>query len=198
MFKTVLYGDPMNERLTKDAWIKHGFDVLRYEGHEKLKADTMAKALGVSRGSFYWHFPSLGDFHDALLDTWRNEDTLDIITQLEVLPDAQAKVAALIQLGIDTPQPLENGMRRWGGVNKKVAAALAQVDEIRMTYLVDQLTGTGLPKQIATERAMLLSWAAIGRAFAPWLMVQTSASTGDSLSKIFLSMLAEEETIESR
>jgi len=42
----------MKDRLSKDTWIKHGFDVLRIEGPQGLKADRMVKALGVSRGSF--------------------------------------------------------------------------------------------------------------------------------------------------
>lgn len=176
----------MADRLKRRNWIEHGFDVLRYEGHEKLKAEPMAKALGVSRGSFYWHFPSLGDFHEALLTTWRDDNTLDIISQLEKLPNAQAKISTLIQMGIDTPQPLENGMRRWGGVNDGVAAALASVDQIRTTYLTEIMIDTGLPEHIARDRAVLLTWAAIGRAFAPDLVSQTSASIGLELSKVFV------------
>lgn len=176
----------MTDRLTHRSWIEHGFDVLRYEGHEKLKAEPMAKALGVSRGSFYWHFPSLGDFHDALLTTWRDENTLDIISQLEQLPDGQTKIAVLIQMGIDEPQPLENGMRRWGGVNDEVAAALASVDQIRTNYLTELLVDAGLPKDIARDRAVLLTWAAIGRAFAPDLVTETSTTSGQQLSKIFV------------
>ena len=175
----------MKDRLSRKIWIEHGFDVLRYEGHEKLKVEPMAKALGVSRGSFYWHFTSLGDFHEALLATWREENTLDIISQLEKLSGTQARISALIQMGIDTPQPLENGMRRWGGVNNEVGAALVDVDQIRTNYLAKLLIDTGLPEQIARDRAVLLTWAAIGRALAPGLVTQTSTSTGYELSKIF-------------
>ena len=178
----------MADRLTRTAWIEHGFDVLRYEGHEKLKADTMSKALNVSRGSFYWHFPSLADYHDALLETWRTENTLDTIAQLDALPDAQTKIATLIQMGIDTPQPLENGMRRWGGMNDAVAVALEQVDQIRVGYLKDLLTNEGMPEHVAQDRAILLSWAAIGRAFAPGFVGQTSAMAGQTLSQIFLTI----------
>ncbi len=120
-----------------------------------------------------------------MLATWREESTLDIISQLEELSGAQAKILALIQMGIDAPQPLERGMRRWGGVNGEVEAALADVDQIRSAYLTELLIGTGLPRQIARERGVLLTWAAIGRAFAPKLVAQTTTSTGDELSKIF-------------
>ncbi|MEL7111138.1 MAG: hypothetical protein AAGL99_17920, partial [Pseudomonadota bacterium] len=105
---------------------------------------------------------------------WRNENTLDIISQLEKLPDAQTKIATLIQMGIDTPQPLENGMRRWGGVNDDVAAALASVDQIRTDYLTQILIDSGLPEDTARDRAVLLTWAAVGRAISPDLVTQTS------------------------
>jgi len=176
----------MTERLTRELWIAHGFDVLRDKGHENLKADTMAKALGVSRGSFYWHFPSLGDFHSALLTTWREQNTQAVITQLQQLPNAHSQLAALIQQAIETPQPLENGMRRWGGANADVAAALAQVDEMRRTYLIDLLTGLGIPPDTARDRATLLTWAFIGRAFAPAFAAQTSKQTSTMLSKLLL------------
>lgn len=46
----------MRNRLAKEDWIAHGFEVLKTEGPGGLKAVKMVKTLNVSRGSFYWHF----------------------------------------------------------------------------------------------------------------------------------------------
>ena len=174
------------DRLTKENWLLHGFDVLRSSGHEALKAGTMCKAIGVSRGSFYWHFPSLGDFHSALLDQWRCQNTETIIAQLQDLPTPQAQLRELVQRAIDTPQPLENAMRRWGGANDKVASALAEVDQLRRAYLVNLMMGMGLPEHVAKDRATLLTWAFIGRSFAPGLLPETSSMIAEQLSALLL------------
>jgi AcrR family transcriptional regulator len=176
----------MADRLTRDVWIAHGFDVLRNKGHEMLKAEPMAKSLGVSRGSFYWHFPSLGDFHAALLAAWRQQNTENIIAELQELPDPRAQLSTLLQRSIHTPQPLENGMRRWGGTNPEVAAALAQVDQLRTDYVTHLLVGLGVAQDAAQDRAILMTWAFIGRAFAPGFVDQTSENGGHTLSQLFV------------
>jgi AcrR family transcriptional regulator len=141
----------MTDRWTRNAWIAHGFDVLQNGGHEKRKADKMAKTPGVSRGSINWHFPSLGDFHDAMLVAWREQNTQSIIAELKALPDAQAQFAVLIQKTIQTPQTLENSMRRWGGVNPEVAAALVEVDQLRMAYLINLMLALSVPDDVARD-----------------------------------------------
>lgn len=167
---TVLYVEGKMDRLTKDNWIAHGFDVLRGPGHEMLKADVMCKTLGVTRGSFYWHFPSVEHFRTALLDSWREQNTQNVIAELQSMSDADDQLAALLQRAIETPQPLERGMRRWAGADEKVAQALAAVDRTRTDYLTALLVSKGLPEQAARDRSVLLAWAFVGRAFATDLL----------------------------
>jgi len=176
----------MTSRLTRDAWIAHGFDVLRTTGHEALKADTMCKALGVSRGSFYWHFPSLSDFHNALLVAWRHQNTETVIAELQGYIDEASQLVALIQKAVDTPQPLENAMRRWGGANEGVAAALNDVDQTRRAYLADLLSAAGIEDQEAQDRATLLVWAMVGRSFVPAFAANVSRTIASDISGLLL------------
>ncbi|MEM8755480.1 MAG: TetR family transcriptional regulator, partial [Pseudomonadota bacterium] len=55
----------MKQRLSRDDWLAHALGTLAAEGAPALRADRMAKALGVSRGSFYWHFRDLDDLNAA-------------------------------------------------------------------------------------------------------------------------------------
>lgn len=176
----------MTDRLSRDAWVTHGLDVLRETGHEALKADKLSKSLGVSRGSFYWHFPSLGDFHAALLATWKAQNTEAIIAELKELPEPHLQLAELIKRAKETPQPLENAMRRWGGVNPQVATALAEVDQLRFSFLVALMVNLGVPAPEAKDRAIILTWAFIGRSFAPGFVAETSDTIADDLSALLL------------
>ena len=52
----------MTEQLSAGDWISQGLKALAESGFTALKADPLAKAMGVSRGSFYWHFADLAAF----------------------------------------------------------------------------------------------------------------------------------------
>ena len=60
----------MAEQLSAGDWIGQGLKALAESGFTALKADPLAKAMGVSRGSFYWHFADLAAFHAAVLKRW--------------------------------------------------------------------------------------------------------------------------------
>src|SRR6266481_2421615 len=85
---TVVYGGlsqrtGMTNQLTARDWLRQGLKTLARSGFTALKAEPLAKALGVSRGSFYWHFASLGAFHAAILKHWRDVAAEQIIANLE-------------------------------------------------------------------------------------------------------------------
>ncbi|MFT4706402.1 MAG: AcrR family transcriptional regulator, partial [Ascidiaceihabitans sp.] len=61
----------MSNRLTKEKWVQHGLETLEKSGFGALNAEPLAKALKVSRGSFYWHFNDIDVFRKAVLELWR-------------------------------------------------------------------------------------------------------------------------------
>jgi AcrR family transcriptional regulator len=44
------------DRKSKVSWTDAGLRALEADGHNALKAQPLAQILGVTRGSFYWHF----------------------------------------------------------------------------------------------------------------------------------------------
>ena len=62
----------MTDKLSATDWLDQGLRTLAESGFTALKAEPLAKAMGVSRGSFYWHFADIGAFHTALLQHWRD------------------------------------------------------------------------------------------------------------------------------
>jgi hypothetical protein len=57
-------------RLAVDDWIQAGFAVLAEEGIKSLKIDRLCSRLGVTKGSFYWHFTDIASYRIALVDAW--------------------------------------------------------------------------------------------------------------------------------
>src|SRR6059058_2355838 len=81
----------MTEQLSADHWINQGLKALAKSGFTALKADPLAKAMGVSRGSFYWHFADLCAFHTAVLKRWREVAADQIIADVEADSDDPLK-----------------------------------------------------------------------------------------------------------
>ena len=53
----------MSDQLSAKDWVDQGLKALASSGFTALKAEPLAKALRVSRGSFYWHFADIAAFH---------------------------------------------------------------------------------------------------------------------------------------
>ena len=63
------------ERLNREDWIRGALEILVTAGVAGVKIVPLAKRLGVTSGSFYWHFKNRRELHDALLDYWEREMT---------------------------------------------------------------------------------------------------------------------------
>jgi AcrR family transcriptional regulator len=61
---------PARERFNREAWLREALEVLSREGEGKLRIDTVCKALGVTKGSFYSHFNGREEFIQAMLEYW--------------------------------------------------------------------------------------------------------------------------------
>ncbi len=62
-------------RLNREDWLRETLKVLQYRGVDGVKIVVIAESLGVTSGSFYWHFKNLRDLLDSLLEFWEREMT---------------------------------------------------------------------------------------------------------------------------
>src|SRR6478609_2382988 len=77
-------------RLDAEAWIAAAFDALAAGGIDAVRVEPLAKALDITKGSFYWHFADRRALLDALLDSWSEGRVAAIREQATVhgAPDA--------------------------------------------------------------------------------------------------------------
>jgi AcrR family transcriptional regulator len=57
-----------SKRLSREEWLSRALQVLSREGKAKLKIESLTKNLGVTKGSFYWHFKGRAEFVRSLAD----------------------------------------------------------------------------------------------------------------------------------
>jgi AcrR family transcriptional regulator len=71
-----------NCRLTREEWLARALPVIVSKGNTKLRIHELVKHLGVSRGSFYWHFKDRDDFVRALVDYYHDWSTDQVIVEV--------------------------------------------------------------------------------------------------------------------
>lgn len=149
--------------LTQDDWLAQGFRTLAAEGYGALKAERLAKALNVSRGSFYWHFRDLAGFHAALIDAWCQRAARQVIEEVEHLASGGDRLKALMRRSMAADNQVERAVRSWATHDPDVASRLQAVDDERLGYLLDLLGAAGLSPRQARARAAFIRWAYFGR-----------------------------------
>jgi AcrR family transcriptional regulator len=124
-------------RTPRRRWIEEGMRALGAGGPDAVRIEPLAKALGVSRGGFYWHFEDRPALLGEILDTWERMTTDEVIEQVERRGgDGRAKLRRAG--GITAAEgllPVDLAIRAWSRHDPAVAERLRRVDNRRMDYL---------------------------------------------------------------
>jgi AcrR family transcriptional regulator len=156
----------MNDQLSAKDWLDQGLRTLAESGFTALKAEPLAKAMGVSRGSFYWHFADIGAFHAAILDHWREVAAEQIIANVEAASDHDNPLPLLLRQAFGARLALENAVRTWATLDPLARAAVQAIDRRRLSYVESLLRASGLSPDVARARAQILYWAFLGYALS--------------------------------
>lgn len=154
----------MKKRLSARDWTDFAIIALAREGFHALKADVLARKLGVSRGSFYWHFADLNVFHAKVIERWKEMATEAVIADIETLDSREERLDALLRHAFGSGAGLEIRMRAWADQNAGAARALRDIDRRRRNYIEQLLIEAGIPAALAAARAQLLYWTYLGAA----------------------------------
>jgi AcrR family transcriptional regulator len=156
-------------KLSRDDWLDAAFQAVVEGGFDHVRVLVLAAALGVTRGSFYWHFVDHAELVSALLARWHARETT-IGRQLEATFDEDPQVdlerlldAALAHGGANLENMrFELALRGLGRRDPHVARMLLEVDDLRLRVFESKfLRLTGEPR-IATELAALFYLAIVG------------------------------------
>jgi AcrR family transcriptional regulator len=164
---TLVYGDrDMSDQLSAKDWVDQGLKALANSGFTALKADPLAKALRVSRGSFYWHFADIAAFHAAVLARWHEVAAEQIIANVEAASKDDNPLALLLRRVFGERLTLERAVRSWATVDPAARAAVQAIDRRRLNYVEGLLAQSGLSAETARSRTQILYWAFLGFALS--------------------------------
>jgi len=156
----------MTDQLSAQDWLDLGLKTLATQGFVGLKAEPLAKAMGVSRGSFYWHFADIGAFHAAILKAWREVAAEAIIAYVEAPAGHADPLIVLLQRVFSEKLALERAVRNWAAFDAAAKAAVQAIDRRRLDYIAGLIRARGVAADAAQARAQILYWAFLGYALS--------------------------------
>ena len=141
--------DKVTQRLSREDWILAGFRALTAGGAGALRVEAVARDLGSTKGSFYWHFKDPADWRLAMLDYWEDAAFQGIVTELQALPAGRARLQALAQIAATRGHDPSHGgtaaepaLRDWAHYAPDVAKAVRRVDAGRVAFVAECLRDT--------------------------------------------------------
>jgi AcrR family transcriptional regulator len=127
-------------RTPRTTWVQEGLRALADGGPEAVRIEPLARALGVTRGGFYWHFDDRRALLDEMLDTWERFAVDRVIERVESDgddEDARSKLRRLFAIGAGAGDVLrtELAIRDWARRDEAVARRLKRLDNRRLDYM---------------------------------------------------------------
>jgi AcrR family transcriptional regulator len=154
-------------RTPAGAWIETGLRALAAGGPDAVRIDQLARSLGATRGSFYWHFTDREALLTALLDTWEREATDEVLERVESQggdPRDRLRRAGALTFS-ERLLPIDLAVRGWAQHDQAVAERLRRVDNCRMDYLRTLFGALYTDPDEVEARSMLAFSLAIGSHF---------------------------------
>jgi len=150
-------------RLSAADWAQAALDVIAEQGVSAVAVEPLARRLGVTKGSFYWHFPSRDTLLQAALDRWEEVEQEQVFGSLEEVADPRERLRQLFQLvGHETkPHAIYSELLK-ALDHPAVQPVVQRVSQRRLEYLTASFRQAGLGRADAQHRARLTYAAYVG------------------------------------
>lgn len=151
------------ERLGPDDWTAAALRAIAERGIANVSVERLARGLGATKGSFYWHFADRPALIQATLERWEREHTDRIIARLGELDDPRAQFRALLETAfVDDAAVLIDANLLADADDPVVSVVLERVARKRLAF-VDEIFAR-LDRPGGSDRALLAFTAYLGLA----------------------------------
>lgn len=159
--------------LTPESWTQAATEVLVDEGIDHVKVDALAQRLGVTRGSFYWHFRDREALLRSVLQAWRERATEALTRRLESAHhDPIEQLQDLVSLpfrgrSARRAARIELAIRAWARRDDMARQAVDEADASRLGYIAQVFSSLGCSITEARARAFILYAYMVGESLMP-------------------------------
>src|SRR5687767_14600754 len=150
-------------RLSAEDWAQAALDLIAEQGVAAVAVEPLARRLGVTKGSFYWHFPSRDALLVAALERWEKVEQETVFGKLEAIADPSQRLRALFNLvAHEFKSHIIYSELLKALDHPAVQPVIGRVSERRLDYLTASFRQAGLSRTDAQHRARLLYSAYVG------------------------------------
>ncbi len=150
-------------RLSAEDWAQAALDMIAEQGVAAVAVEPLARRLGVTKGSFYWHFPSRESLLVAALERWEKTEQEAIFGQLERIADPRQRLRQLFDLvAHEVSSHVIYSALLKGLDHPIVAPVIGRVSQRRLEWLAESFRQAGLEPTAAQHRARLAYAAYVG------------------------------------
>ena len=157
--------------MTAADWTEAALDALARGGLAAVAVEPLAKTLGTTKGSFYWHFADRNALLAATLELWEERDTVRVIANIGGTKDTETRLRNLLHLAFMSVRDEDAGgagaielALQASATHPLVAPTLARVTTRRVASLSGLYAELGLTKAQARDRALLAYTSYLGHA----------------------------------
>ncbi|WP_024805751.1 TetR/AcrR family transcriptional regulator [Nocardia sp. BMG51109] len=151
-------------RLSYDDWVDGALALLAREGVSAIKIPRLCTELGVTKGSFYWHFDDLQQLMEAMADRWSavQSDAVRALGAIDSIPVEQ-RIENMASLLVDqSTWIVEATVREWARHDPKVAGAVQALERKVFDIVEQTMLELGFDDGQARVRAGAMVYLGIG------------------------------------
>jgi len=142
--------------LTAADWAEAALQLIAEKGLGSLTVEALAARLGVTKGSFYWHFAGRADLLAATLSRWEERATTETMRGLEAIPDARRRLELMLDAASRPPRSRSlYAALAEAAEDPIVRKVLNRVASARIAYLEKCYADLGLPQPLSALHAVL-------------------------------------------
>ncbi len=143
-------------RLSATDWEQAALDVLAQGGVAAVAVESLARTLGVTKGSFYWHFPTREALLKAAIDRWEQRDEDQVIVHVERIADPRKRLRELFQrVSREVQSHLVYAALLQASDHPLVQPVIERISKRRLTLLTAAYAEAGFEPRAARHRARL-------------------------------------------
>jgi AcrR family transcriptional regulator len=143
------------QTLSKEDWLEGTLEVVSRAGGAKLRIDNLVRQLGVTKGSFYWHFKDRKDFILCLIDYWHDKYTISVSSRLDEIEASPGEKLLFLMEMVFVNQLTRHDLaiRSWAVAEPELRALVKRTDDHRTAFLQQLFMGMGFARDAAELRA---------------------------------------------
>ena len=156
---------PERNQLQRFDWLRTALDIFVAEGIDAVRITRLAADLGVTRGSFYWHFRNREDLITSLVSYWKDKNTAAITESMAQATSLADGIFRFFETCIDAAlfdPRLDLALREWARRSASIHALVASEDQARIDALCAFYERFDYPMPQALIRARVLYYSQIG------------------------------------